>query len=317
LTEAASVKFHTFSMNRRDHYKSGRIANEVKQSMNSKLHRLPRYARSDEVSVHGPCAVAGQSGGLFMKLVLTVLAFSVTSTGLAETARVAAASDLRFAFDELQPVFEKSHPPHRLELILGSSGKFMQQIENGAPFDIFFSADVSYPTKLVVSGKAVAPVTTYAFGRIVLWSAKVDASRLTLANLTQPEFRRIAIAAPDHAPYGARAREALQHSGVWNQVQPKLVFGENISHTAQLIDSQAAEVGIIALSLAVNDALKTKGGYFLIPADSHQPLEQAFAVTTYGRNNPATQALARFMRTPQARQVMQRYGFSLPDEGKP
>ena len=256
-------------------------------------------------------------GGLVMALMLAVLALGAATTCLAETARVAAAADLRFAFLELQPVFEKSHPPHRLELIMGSSGKFMQQIESGAPFDVFFSADVNFPKTLVASGKAVAPVTTYAFGRIVLWSAKVDASRLTLASLTQPEFRRIAIAAPEHAPYGARAREALQHSGVWNQVQPKLVFGENISHTAQLIDSQAAEVGIIALSLAVNDALKSKGGYYLIPANTHQPLEQAFVVTRYGRDNPAAQAFARFMSTPQARGVLQRHGFSLPDEIKP
>lgn len=252
-----------------------------------------------------------------LNLVLAFCALTASSLSLAETARVAAAADLRFAFNELLPLFQKSHPGHQLELIMGSSGKFMQQIESGAPFDVFFSADVNFPKALVASGKAVAPVTTYAFGRIVLWSAKVEASRLTLASLTQPEFRRIAIAAPDHAPYGARAREALKYAGVWNQVQPKLVFGENISHTAQLIDSQAAEVGIIALSLAMNDGLKAKGGYFLIPANTHQPLEQAFAVTRYGRNNPAAQAFARFMSTPQARQVLKRYGFSMPGESKP
>jgi len=282
-------------------------------------HGLLHCVRNDDEvrndgAVHGKLPVPG---ALVIKLVLTVLALTLASPGLTETARVAAASDLRFAFDELQPIFEKIHPPHRLELIMGSSGKLMQQIENGAPFDVFFSADVNFPRALVASGKAVAPVTTYAFGRIVLWSAKVDASRLTLASLTQPEFRRIAIAAPEHAPYGARAKEALQHSGVWHQVQPKLVFGENISHTAQLIDSQAAEVGIIALSLAMNDALKAKGGYFLIPANTHQPLEQAFAVTRYGRNNPAAQAVARFISTPQARGVLQRHGFSMSDEGKP
>lgn len=252
-----------------------------------------------------------------LNLVLAFVALTASSLGLAETARVAAAADLRFAFNELLPLFQKSHPQHQLELIMGSSGKFMQQIENGAPFDIFFSADINLPESLVASGKAVAPVTTYAFGRIVLWSAKVDASRLKLASLTQPEFRRIAIAAPEHAPYGARAREALQHSGVWDKVQPKLVFGENISHTAQLVDSQAAEVGVIALSLAMNDTLKAKGGYYLIPANTHQPLEQAYVVTTYGRNNPAAQAFARFMSTPQARGVMQRYGFSLPGQSTP
>lgn len=232
----------------------------------------------------------------------------------ADTARVAAAADLRYAFAELQPLFEKAHPTHKLELILGSSGKFMQQLENGAPFDIFFSADVTLPKKLVASGKAVAPVTTYAFGRIVLWSAKFDATQLTLKDLDKPEFRKIAIAAPNHAPYGARAKEALEHTGMWTKVETKLVFGENISHTAQLIDKQAAEIGIIAQSLAVNDALKSKGGYSLIPSEFHQPLEQAYAVTTYGQNNAAAKAFAKFMRTPEARKVMTRYGFVLPSE---
>lgn len=237
---------------------------------------------------------------------------TLTHAAHADTARVAAAADLRFAFSELQPLFEKAHTGHKLELILGSSGKFMQQLENGAPFDIFFSADVALPKKLVASGKAVAPVTTYAFGRIVLWSAKVEASKLTLKDLDQPEFRKVAIASPDHAPYGARAKEALEHTGMWSKVEGKLVFGENISHTAQLIDKQAAEIGIVALSLAVNDALKSKGGYYLIPAEFHHPLEQAYAVTRYGQNNQAAKAFAQFMTTPEARKVMTRYGFVLP-----
>ncbi|GAB4217994.1 MAG: molybdate ABC transporter substrate-binding protein [Rhodoferax sp.] len=232
----------------------------------------------------------------------------------AASARVAAAADLRFAFKELAPMFAQAHPEHTLELIFGSSGKFLQQIENGAPFDLYFSADVDYPKRLVARGQAVAPVTTYALGRIVLWSAKVDASRLTLAELDQPRFRKVAIAAPDHAPYGARAKEALQHTGVWSKVEPKLVFGENIAHTAQLIDTQAADIGIIALSLALNDTLKSKGGFSLIPAQAHALLEQAYVLTARGHDNAAALAFARFMTSPPARAVMQRYGFLLPGE---
>lgn len=232
----------------------------------------------------------------------------------ADTARIAAASDLKFAFDELKPLFEKANPSHKLELVMGSSGKFMQQIENGAPFDVFFSADVTMPKKLVDSGKAVAPVTPYALGRIVLWSAKVDATKLTLKDLDRAEFRKIAIAAPDHAPYGARAKEALVNTGMWPKVKSRIVLGENISHTAQLVDMQAAEVGVIALSLALNDQLARKGGYHLIPEDLHSPLEQAYAITHHGKNNAAAQAFADFMRTPPARQVMKRYGFLLPGE---
>ncbi|GAB4204942.1 MAG: molybdate ABC transporter substrate-binding protein [Tibeticola sp.] len=245
---------------------------------------------------------------------IALLLGTLASGAHADTARVAAASDLKFAFDEIRPLFERAHPQHRLELIMGSSGKFMQQIDNGAPFDVFFSADVSFPQKLVAGGKAVAPVTTYAFGRVVIWSAKVDASKLTLKDLDKPEFRKVAIAAPDHAPYGARAKEALEASGMWDNVAPKLVFGENISHTAQLIDKQAAEVGIIALSLAVNDTLRKKGGYYLIPAELHQPLEQAYVVTAHGKDNAAARAFADFMSRPEARAVMKRYGFLLSGE---
>ena len=254
---------------------------------------------------------------LFLNLIFALLAAAMGSLSQAATVRVAAAADLRYAFNELLPLFQKSHPTHQFELILGSSGKFMQQIENGAPFDLFFSADVTMPTQLLANGKAVAPVTPYAVGRIVLWSAKVDASQLSLASLDRPEFRKIAIASPDHAPYGTRAKEALQHSGVWPRVQHKLVFGDNIAHTAQLIDSQAAEVGIIALSLALSDTLKAKGSYSLIPANAHQPLEQAFVITHHGRNNPGARALAQFMHTPAARQLMQRHGFGLPPQAKP
>lgn len=247
-------------------------------------------------------------------IALALAGASALSIAHADTARVAAASDLKFAFQELQPLFEKAHPAHKLQLIMGSSGKFMQQIENGAPFDVFFSADVSMPKKLVESSKAVPPVTTYAFGRIVLWSAKVDATQLTLKDLDRTGFRKVAIAAPDHAPYGAGAKEALISTGMWPKVESKLVFGENISHTAQLVDTQAAEVGIIALSLAVNEQLAKKGGYYLIPQEMHSPLEQAYAITTYGRNNAAAKAFADFMRTAQARQVMKHYGFLLPGE---
>jgi molybdate transport system substrate-binding protein len=197
---------------------------------------------------------------------------------------------------------------------MGSSGKFSQQIENGAPFDLYFSADVSLPKKLVASGHALEPVTTYAFGRVVLWSAKVDASKLTLADLPKPEFKKVAIAAPDHAPYGARAKESLEHAGVWDNFEPKLVFGENISHTAQLIDTQAAEIGIIALSLAVNEKFSKQGGFYMIPAEFHQPLEQAYAVTTYGKDNKAAAAFADYMRSEDARKVMRHYGFLLPGE---
>lgn len=249
-----------------------------------------------------------------LKALTLIVGLGLAPAALADEAKVAAAADLKFAFDELKGLFEKKHPEHKLEMIMGSSGKFHQQIENGAPFDIFFSADVNFPKQLVEKGHAIAPVTTYAFGRVVLWSAKLDASKLTLEDLPKTAFRKFAIAAPDHAPYGLRAKEALQHAKVWEAVEPMLVFGENIGHTAQLIETQAADLGVIALSLAVNDKLKKKGGYYLIPADYHEPLEQAYVVTKHGENNKAAHAFAEFMRSEEARKVMRHYGFLLPGE---
>lgn len=246
--------------------------------------------------------------------IAAALGFGLVANAYADKATIAAASDLKFAFDEIKANFEKKHPEHQLELIMGSSGKFTQQIENGAPFDLFFSADVNMPKKLVASGHALDPVTTYAFGRVVLWSGKVDASKLTLLDVPKPEFKKVAIAAPDHAPYGARAKESLEHAGVWGKVEPKIVYGENISHTAQLVDTQAAEIGIIALSLALNEKFAKQGGYYMIPENYHKPLEQAYAVTTFGKDNKAAAAFAEYMRTEDARKVMRHYGFLLPGE---
>lgn len=233
----------------------------------------------------------------------------------AQEARIAAASDLKFALEALRPSFEQAHPGQTLTLIFGSSGKFAQQIEHGAPFDLFMSADVSLPQQLVAKGYAVEPVEPYAYGRLVLWSARTDASQLTLADLADPRWKHIAIAAPEHAPYGQRAVEALRSAGVWAAVQPRLVFGENIAHTAQLVQSQAADIGILALSLALSPQLAGQSGYALIPAELHPPLQQAWAITRHGRDNPTARAFGAYLASEPARAMLRRYGFTLPDPG--
>lgn len=222
---------------------------------------------------------------------------------------IAAASDLKFAMDELVQTYREAQPTARIDVVYGSSGKFCTQIQQGAPFDLFFSADIAYPRLLAQQGLCASEIRTYAIGRIVLWSTSRDASKLTLTSLTDPKIKRIAIANPKHAPYGKRAQEALQALGLWEQLQPKLVFGENISHTAQLVETQNAEIGIIALSLAVHPKLAAKGGYSLIPADLHQPLEQGFVLTKHGKDNALAQDFATFMTSTHSQAVMQRYGF--------
>jgi molybdate transport system substrate-binding protein len=233
-----------------------------------------------------------------------------------EKITIAAAADLKFALDEIVVLFKSTHPAAQIETIYGSSGKFSTQIRQGAPYDIYFSADIAYPRALKAEGLAASEVQPYALGRIVLWSPSRDAGKMTLADLADTSIRKIAIANPQHAPYGKRAEEALRAAGVWEKVEPKLVYGENVAQAAQFVQTGNAQVGIIALSLALSPELAKQGGYALIPEQLHQPLEQGFIITRRAADNALAQAFARFVAGKEARTIMTRYGFALPGESK-
>ncbi len=236
------------------------------------------------------------------------------SAGQAETITIAAAADLKFAMDEIVAAFAAGSPGDRVEVVYGSSGKFQTQIQQGAPYDLYFSADIEFPRRLAEAGFAAGEVKPYARGRIVLWSASLDATRMTLETLTDPAISRIAIANPQHAPYGKRAEEALRASGLWEKVESKLVFGENIAQAAQFVETGNAQVGILALSLVKSSQLAKRGGYWLVPASLHPPLEQGFIVTQRAEGNALAHRFADFMADPAARAVMTRYGFELPGD---
>ncbi|TVS10132.1 MAG: molybdate ABC transporter substrate-binding protein [Wenzhouxiangella sp.] len=234
------------------------------------------------------------------------------SASQAESITIAAASDLRFALDEVVEIYLEQHPGHEVQVIYGSSGKMTTQIINGAPYDLFFSADISFPQRLQAAGLTATDPAVYAIGRIVIWSNTLDASKLRLEDLaTDPRIRRVAIAQPAHAPYGMRAREALQAAGVWEALHSKLVFGENIAHAVQMVESGAANAGIIALSLALFPEL-SRHPHHLIDESLHEPLTQGFVLTRRGADKPAARAFARFMGTEAAHTIMQRYGFVIP-----
>jgi len=251
---------------------------------------------------------------LLEKLLALLLTWFATSGWAADRLTIAAAADLKFAMEEIVAAFRQAHPGAAVETIYGSSGKFHTQILQGAPFDLFFSADIQFPRALAQQGLAASAVRPYALGRIVLWSAARDASRMTLADLADPKIRRIAIANPKHAPYGKRAEEALRAAGVWDKVQDRLVLGENIAQTAQFVQSGNADVGIIALALALNHELASRGGYALIDAKLHQPLEQGYIVTKRAAGNRLARQFADYMASAEARRVMVKYGFMLPGE---
>lgn len=244
-------------------------------------------------------------------LVLLALLLLTSSAQAGEAIRIAAASDLRYALDEIIEVFGRAQPDTNIEVVYGSSGKMTTQIINGAPYDIFFAADIAYPKKLKQQGMTATEPAVYAIGRIVIWSNSLDAAELTLGDLTSDTIRRIAIAQPSHAPYGLRAKEAIQSAGVWEAVQHKLVFGENIARTAQMTQSGAAQVGIIALSLAKIPPL-AKHGHHLIDDALHDPLTQGFVVTQVGAKKPQAHAFADFMAGDAAHTIMTRYGFLMP-----
>ncbi|MDP3212226.1 molybdate ABC transporter substrate-binding protein [Methylotenera sp.] len=231
----------------------------------------------------------------------------------AEKINIAAAADLKFAMDEIVAKFREANAKDDVDVIYGSSGKFYTQIQQGAPYDLYFSADIAFPRELAKSGFSFSEVMPYAFGRIVLWSATMEANKMSLDSLTSSKISHIAIANPKHAPYGKRAEEALRASRLWERVEPKLVYGENIAHTAQFVQTGNAQVGIIALSLALNPALANKGGYWLIPDTLHAPLEQAFIITKRAQGNDLAKKFADYMRSSATRTIMTKYGFVLPN----
>lgn len=238
-----------------------------------------------------------------------------------EKLTIAAASDLRYALDDIITLFKQQQPAADVRLIYGASGKLSTQIRHGAPYDMFFSADISFARQLYQDGLAATAPQPYALGHLVLWSPKQNMAGITLSQLAEFDFNRLAIAQPAHAPYGQRAKQALQAAGVWQALEAKIVYGENIAQTAQLAQSGGADIAIIALSLARFPELASQG-YQPIPTELHQPLQQAYVITRRGADNTAARQFAAFIATPPVLDILQRYGFEQerfeqPDIEKP
>lgn len=236
----------------------------------------------------------------------------VSGQSAATSIRVAAASDLQALLPELIARFERDTGA-TVALSFGSSGNFFAQIRNGAPFDVFFSADADYPARLVADRLADADsLYHYAAGRIVLWTRHGSGLDLRrgLEVLRDGRVRRIAIANPEHAPYGRAAVAALRHDKVYDAVRQKLVLGENISQAAQLVDSGNADVGIIALSLALGPTLRASGAYAEIPAAAHPPIRQAAVIVAASRRKALARQLLAYVHRPESQELLRRFGFT-------
>lgn len=227
---------------------------------------------------------------------------------------VAAASDLQFVFKEIAGRFEKQ-TGIALRLSFGSSGNFFSQIKNGAPFDLFFSADVEYPRQLDMAGLAEpGSFYEYARGKIVLWVPKESSIDVAqgLKVLLDSNLQKIAIANPAHAPYGGAAVAAFKSAGIYEQISHKLVFGENISQTANFVVSGSAGAGVLALSLALSSTMSSRGRYYVIPPDTYPPLKQAAIILRSSNRKPQAKRLLDFLRSPEIVELMRQYGFELP-----
>lgn len=248
-------------------------------------------------------------------IAIAIMAF-VSNLSTAQEITVAAAADLQSAMQEIASRFQRD-TGKTVKVIYGSSGNFFQQIQNGAPFDMFFSANLDYPKKLEAAGLTEAGgYYPYAKGKIVLWvpnDSKIDL-KPGLKVLVNPDIKKIAIANPQHAPYGQAAVAAMQSEGVYEKVKDKFVLGENISQTTSFVVSGSVDVGVVALSLALSPNMKDKGRHVEIPKDEYPPIEQACVVLSSSKNKQLAVQFLSYIKTADAAELLKRYGF---DVGSP
>jgi molybdate transport system substrate-binding protein len=253
-----------------------------------------------------------------LSLVFLLVALSILPLR-AQDISVAAAADLQFAMQDIAAGFEKD-TGKKVTISYGSSGNFFQQLQNGAPFDIFFSANLDYAKRLQDAGLTEpGSYYQYAKGKIVIWTRKESKLDLTsgMQALLNPSISKIAIANPQHAPYGKAAVEAMQKAGVYDKVKDKLVLGENISQTASFVVSGSADVGIVALSLALSPNMKNAGHHVEVPTGTYQPIEQACVILKTSKNEAVAQRFLSFVKSPAAEEILTRYGFDVSGRAKP
>ncbi len=247
---------------------------------------------------------------------VALLVLFLSTFAAAEEIVVAAASDLNFALKDIASNFQRE-TGHKVNLTFGSSGNFFSAIQNGAPYDVYFSADIDYPRKLEAAGLAVpGTVYEYASGKLVIWVPQNSPLDLKqgMSVLIDSRVKKIAIANPAHAPYGRAAVAAMQSAGVYDRVKGKLVTGENISQAAQFVQTGNADVGLVALSLALSPTMKSAGRFVEVPAASYPPIRQAAIVLKSSKKQPLARQFLEYMKKPQSLEILRLYGFVVSAE---
>lgn len=244
-------------------------------------------------------------------LLLIIILFGTTTFFAQGKTTVVVAANLKTAMDSIAKVYKQKNPADNIQISYGASGKFYEQIVNGAPFDVFFSADMSYPTKLKESHFGISAVKLYAIGRIAIWSKKIDPNTQKMNSLLDPKVKKISIANPVTAPYGAKAVESMKRTKIYNSVKSNLVYGENIAQAAQFVAFGAADIGIIALSDVLSPAMKKeRGKYYVIPQENHAPLEQGCVVLKHGKGNATALRFYDYISSDKAKAILSYYGYS-------
>lgn len=256
-------------------------------------------------------------GKLTVYPLLALFCLLTVAFATAQEITVAAAADMSAALPKLASSYTKK-TGQAVKLLFGSSGNLTNQIRNGAPFDVFFSADEQYPQQLIAEGLASKDTLyRYAVGRLVLWvsaDSPLDLSKLGINALLDPSVKKVSIANPATAPYGRAAEAALRHFGIYDRVASRLVFGESVSQAAQFVESGNAQAGMIALSHALAPAMKDKGRYWTVPLNAYPTLNQAAVVLSHSKQQDSARRFVDFLRSPEATSLLTSFGFSLPGE---
>jgi len=246
-----------------------------------------------------------------MNRLVIIIALFVAIATQAQTVKIAAAADMKYIMPEFVANYKAQNPKTNIEVSYGSSGLFFQQISNGASFDLYYSADISYPKKLKELGLISGNVITYAFGTLVLYSSTIDISK-GIEVLKHPAIQKIAIANPQHSPYGKRAEECLKFYSMYEAVKGKLVLGDNITQTAQFAITGNADVALIALAIAMAPELKCKGKYIALYTKSYSPVEQACVQIKGRQTNPEAVKFMKYVLSADCKPIFEKYGFIVP-----
>lgn len=246
-----------------------------------------------------------------MKKIFLAILLVLSLGASAQTVKIAAAGDMKYIMPEFVVKYKELHPKADIQVSYGSSGMFYQQIYNGASFDLFFSADITYPQKLKADGLVLGDVITYAYGSLVLYSATLDVSK-GIDVLKESRINKIGIANPQHAPYGKRAEECLKYYKLYDSVKDRLVFGDNILQTAQYALTGNVDVALIALSIAMAPEIKGKGNYLLLDSKSFSPLEQGCVMMKNSQNSSEAAKFKDFILSNESKAIFEKYGFRVP-----